>query len=185
MQISAGILEKIVEDEQAFCDTFIEYTRQTFAHAQLFPKLSMPRLVETRGAWHNDLHRVEEHEPNLENGLDHFKRCGDLAFWIRRMSPLIDAYDIQNNLADGAQPDLLPREARFRELLFGYANEYLAFDFGYQFCSYYEQAKEGGSNRAKNLQLSEDYIRSMCHFLKYKTVSPHALFLIYKSLFLG
>jgi hypothetical protein len=33
-------------------------------------------------------------------------------------------------------------------------------------------------------QLSVDYYRTVCHFLKYKTVSPHGIFLLYKSLFL-
>ena len=31
--------------------------------------------------------------------------------------------------------------------------------------------------------VSMEYIESVCHFLKFKQVSPHALYLIYKSLF--
>ena len=75
-------------------------------------------------------------------------------------------------------------ESAFRDLLFGYCNEYLAFDLGYQFCRYYEINKAGGSQRATTLILDEDYLRTTCHFLKYKQVSPHALYLLYKSLFL-
>ena len=72
----------------------------------------------------------------------------------------------------------------FRGLLLPYANEYLAFDFGFQIVKFYELGKEGGSKRANEMALSRDYYKTVCHFLKYKTVSPHALNLIYRSLFL-
>lgn len=95
------------------------------------------------------------------------------------MSPLVDVIDLREDIADSPGYDLTKKQSEFRELLFAYANEYLAFDFGYQFCRFYEL----GKGRAESLNLGDDYYRTMCHFLKYKTVSPHALFLIYKSLF--
>jgi hypothetical protein len=69
--------------------------------------------------------------------------------------------------------------------LFGYKNEYLAFDFGFQICKYHEIAKPGGSSRATVLRPPVEYYQIACHFLKYKTVSPHAIYLLYMSLFLG
>ena len=101
------------------------------------------------------------------------------------MSPIVEAVDATTNLADAEGMPLSDDEKAFRDLLFGYVNEYIAFDIGFQFCRYYETAKKGGSERATNLILSEDYLRTTCHFLKYKNVSPHALFLIYKSLFMA
>ena len=44
--------------------------------------------------------------------------------------------------------------------------------------------KKGGSSRASNMVLSVEYYKTMCHFLKYKSVSPHAYIGIYKSLFM-
>ena len=98
------------------------------------------------------------------------------------MGPVVEAVDLTRSIADAPGYDLSPDEIAFRDLLFGYSNEYLAFDLGFQFCRYYEM--ENGSPRAAALVLDEDYIRTTCHFLKYKTVSPHALYLIYKSIFL-
>ncbi|HEY7245363.1 MAG TPA: hypothetical protein VH678_15950 [Xanthobacteraceae bacterium] len=183
MDILAGDL-KAIEDETRFVSFFGEFAKGVLQEARLFPKLSQPRVIEAHGAWCSDLKRVGDHEPQLGEGLDHFKRCGHLAFWVRRMSPVVEAVDLTQNIADAEGMALSDDEKAFRELLFGYCNEYLAFDLGFQFCRFYEVAKKGGSPRAESLILSDDYLKTTCHFLKYKNVSPHALFLIYKSLFL-
>jgi hypothetical protein len=183
MDIKAGDLEAI-EDEETFVRFFADYARSVLQQARLFPRLSKPGAIEAHGAWLSDLKRVNDHEPQLGEGLDHFKRCGHLAFWLRRMGPVVEAIDLTRNLDDAPGYDLSTDEIAFRDLLFGYANEYLAIDLGFQFCRYYEISKAGGSTRANSLILDEDYIRTNCHFLKYKNVSPHALYLIYKSLFL-
>jgi hypothetical protein len=182
MDIKAGDLEAI-EDEATFIRFFSDYAQYVLHQARLFPRLSHPRTVEAHGAWLNDLERVNEHEKNLGGGLDHFKRCGHLAFWVRRMGPVVESVET-TSYQDSPGYDLSPDEQAFRDLLFGYCNEYLAFDLGFQFCRYYEMNKPGGSARAVRLVLGEEYLRTTCHFLKYKNVSPHALFLIYKSLFI-
>jgi hypothetical protein len=184
MDIRDGDLEAI-EKQANFVSFFSGFAKDILWSARLFPRLSEPRVIEAHGAWCNDLNRVSNHEPHLEEGLDHFKRCGHLAFWVRRMSPVVEAVDVTQNVADAEGMPLSGDEMAFRDLLFGYCNEYLAFELGLQFCRFYEIGKPGGSARANSLVLSEDYIRTMCHFLKYKQVSPHALFLVYKSLFLG
>jgi len=149
--------------------------------ARLFPHLSKPRIYEAHGAWLMDLKRVGEHEKNLVNGLDHFKRCGHLAFWLRRMSPVVEFMDL--DFGKDELPMTQP-EKDFRGLLLGYCNEYLAFDFGFQICKYYEvHHKTKASGRAAELLLSQKYYQTTCHFLKYKTASPHALQLNFKSLF--
>lgn len=183
MHIEAGMLESIEEDGDVFMQVFSDYTVHVLHEARLFPKLSKLRVIEAHGAWRNDMHRVSGSEPELEEGLDHFKRCGHLTFWIRRMSPVVEAYDLTAGVADAPGMPITEDEQAFRDLLFGYCNEYLAFDFGFQFCRFYEMNKNGRSPRAEGLALDEDYIRTVCHFLKYKSVSPHAIFLIYKSLF--
>ncbi len=180
MDIEDKLLASIEADEQKFVSVFRSYAEDVFRQCRLYPRLLMPRMIESHGAWRNDLQRVGGHEPELEEGLDHYKRCGHLTFWLRRMSPVIEAVDLTGSISDAPGYPLSEDEKAFRELLFGYAKEYLAFDFGYQFCLFYEQ----GSPRAECMRLSEEYLWTMCHFLKYKTVSPHALFLIFKSLFL-
>ena len=171
-------------EEDAFVRIFGEFTKHVLGQARLFPKLSRHRIIEAHGAWQNDLRRVGGNEPNLDDGLDHFKQSGHLAFWIRRMSPVAGVIDLTHNFADAEGYPITGGEQAFRNLLFGYCNEYIAFDFGYQISRYYEIAKQGGSVRAAGMAPPEEYYLTMCHFLKYKTVSPHALFLVYKSLFL-
>lgn len=182
MRIDKNTLPDL-EKRDVFSGTYIGYVVETLGHARLFPKFAAQRVIEAHGAWLSDLRRVGDHEPQLDDGLDHFKRCGHLAFWIRRMSPMVEVIDLTENVADAPGHPVTDAENAFRDLLFGYANEYLAFDFGFQICKFYEMYKPGGSVRASNFTPSMEYIQGTCQFLKYKTVSPHAMFLIYKSLF--
>lgn len=167
----------------SFVKIYTDYACSVLQEARLYPKFSKPRLIEARGAWDNDLKRVEEHEPNLTEGLDHFKQAAHLIFWLRRMSPLVELVDTTSNLADSEGLPLTTDEVAFRAILLPYHNEYLAFDFGFQIIKFYELGKSDPSERAETIQLSADYYRTMCHFMKYKTVSPHAINLIYRSLF--
>ena len=89
------------------------------------------------------------------------------------------------NLGDAEGYPLTVDEKEFRKLLLGYSNEYLAFDYSYQICKFYELGKDGGSDRAANLIPPREYYVTACQFMKYKNVSPHALHLVLKSLFLS
>ena len=180
MRFNKETLESI-KDEETFAKTFSSFAMGAMGPARLYPTFSRPRLDEAHGSWLADLKRVKEHERNLVNGLDHFKQSGHLAFWVRRISPVIEFADL--DFGESELP-MKPRETALRNLLKGYANEYLAFDFGYQICNFYEQKSvERPSPRAKGLILSPDYYQMICHFMKFKNVSPHAMHLIYKSLF--
>lgn len=182
MRIYKGFLDSI-QDRDTFVRDFCQYAGAVLATCRLYPVVSKVRLIEAHGAWCSDLKRVGEHEPNLGDGLDHFKSCGHLAFWLRRMSPLVEATDTTLNLGDAEGYPLSNDEIAFRKLLLGYANEYLAFDYGYQICKYYEVGKKGGSAFAENLVLSREFYQTTCQFLKYKNVSPHGVHLIFKSIF--
>lgn len=181
MRITGSTLPDMARCE-VFIGTYTGYVAETLALARLFPKFAVQRVVEAHGAWQADVARVGQHEPRLSDGLDHFKQCGFLAFWLRRMSPMVDAVDLTENVGDAAGYALSAEEKEFREILFGYGNEYLAFDFGFQICRFYEISKDGGSKRAEELVLPPDYYQSLCHFMKYKNISPHAMYTIYRSL---
>ena len=183
MLIQKGVLDAIQNCDE-FVRSFCSYAEGALFSCRLLPVMSKPRLIEAHGAWMNDLSRVGTHEPNLDDGLDHFKRCGHLAFWLRRMAPIVEAIDTTNNLADAAGYALSADEIEFRDLLLGYCNEYIAFDYSFQICKYYELGKVPPSARAAVVAPSREYYQTMCHFLKYKNVSPHAMHLIFKSLFL-
>jgi hypothetical protein len=185
MRIEKGHLGAILDPEE-FVRKFCDYATDVLRTCRLLPVASRPRLIEAHGAWANDLDRVGKHEPRLrDEGLDHFKQCGHLAFWLRRLSPIVEAHDTMQNLGDAEGYPLTDDEKAFRKLLLGYCNEYLAFDYAYQICKYYELGKQGGSERAAALVPTREYYVTACQFLKYKNVSPHAMHLILKSLFLS
>lgn len=168
---------------EQFISTFRSYAEAVLMKGRLIPVFSKPRILEAHGAWQNDIHRVGEFEKNLGNGLDHFKQCGHLAYWLRRMSPVVEAHDITTNIADAEGYALSDGEIQFRKLMLGYCNEYLSFDLGFQIVKFYEKKSNASDDWATKLQPSTDYLMTICHFLKYKHVSPHSLHLIYKSLF--
>lgn len=75
---------------------------------------------------------------------------------------------------------------KHRERWFTYANEYAAFDLGFRLAKSYELQKLKEDNKFKQkdhgFAPDEDCIDTICYFLRFKNVSPHALFLIYKVL---
>lgn len=185
MKLGASTLEDIEKDQKAFCNFFTEYALTTLERARLHPRLAPARLVDVHGAWCHDMKRVSNHEPHIEDGLDHFKRAAHLAFWVRRFDPVVEAVDLTKNLADAEGYGLTDAERDFRSLLYGYVNEYLAFDIAYQFCRYYESHKTENPADLSKFNLDREYVVMVCNFLKYKSVSPHALTVVLKSLFFG
>lgn len=183
MRIRADTLQTIRADQQVFIRFFHDYCCDALKEARLFPRLSKFRVADVWRAWCDDMDRVGDREPKLEDGLDHFKQAAHLAFWVRRFTPVVEMADETGNIADSEGYPLTDGERRFRDLLYGYVNEYLAFDLGYLICSFHEQAKDGGSPRAQGLKLDDDYYRQICHSFKFKTISPHALAATYRSLF--
>jgi len=155
----------------------VEFTRP----ALLSPKFSQARLRDAHYAWRSDIKRLIAVEPNLKGGLDHFKQCAHLAYWLRRKSPIVDYVDWAAQVEN--LDELYPDEIARRDLLSKYGEEYLAFDFGLKICTYYELEKlEHPRSSAPALSIA--YITDVCHMLKFKHVSPHAMYLIYKSLLL-
>lgn len=179
MKITGSTLQAIHDDGFQFAQLFAWYVEQAFAVAALKPKISVQRLYEAHGAWKNDLDRVGKHEKKLTDGLDHFKQAGHLAFWIRRFCPIIEASCALNGDTPTAE------QQAEREFLYSYSNEYIAFVLGYNICRFYEIFRTDVNDypRAKELKLTRGYVEMACHFLKYKTASPHALTMAYKSMF--
>lgn len=182
MIITAQTLPGMAAEDE-FVAFFAEFAKAILGGARLFPKLSMARLVEAHGAWRNDLERVSGNERNLSFGLDHFKQAGHLAFWLRRMGPVVEVVDLTANISDPSGYPVTEEEEALRGLLFAYCNEYVSFEVGFHICLFYERARVDGGDTALEVPIDEDYYRTICHFMKYKSVSPHAMFMIYKSLF--
>lgn len=173
---------KSIRDYNEFKAAFSAYVDSVFSEVQLREVgLSDRRLRDAHTFWCADIDRIVKAE-QLKNGLDHFKQCGLLAYWLRRSSPLIDFQDYSSPV-EGDSEYLDKAHEDFKDLLMLYASEYLAFDWAFKICLFHERTRPDKTERADRIQLSREYIRTTCHFLKCKQVSPHSLFLIYKSLF--
>src|SRR4051794_29659754 len=81
-------------DREGFKNIFAEYAMAVLGEARLFPRLSLPRVYDAQAAWQTDLSLLRKREPQLEDGPDHFKQCGHLAFWLRRLSPVVEVVDL-------------------------------------------------------------------------------------------
>ncbi|BBK30369.1 hypothetical protein STHU_10030 [Allostella humosa] len=165
-----------------FVDEFVAYCDETLDLGKLRPHYSISRIRDAHHAWRDDLARVGAAEPNLAEGMDHLKQCGHLAYWLRRMAPVIDYEDVLKAAEDDPEP--YPEEAAFRSMITGYGTEYLAFDFGRKICSIYEELRVDRGTPFQHPAITATYIKDTCHMLKFKHVSPHSMYLIYRSLFL-
>jgi len=187
MSLAVDVTEKTITsmmaDYLAFKASFENYAMEVcWDGCRLQPSMVDRRLRDAYSFWIDDIKRVGEIEPNLEEGLDHFKLCGHLAYWLRRTSPVVEFTDYSSPCEDD-EGKLTPDQEDFKDLLYEYGSEYLAFDLAFNLCMFHEQARADKTERSETLKLSRDYIRMVCHFMKCKHVSPHALTLLFKSLF--
>jgi hypothetical protein len=176
MIIGFNTIKKIEEDREEFYSLFEMHVREIFGNAGLEPVLQKQRLADIHYSWGRDMTRVGAKEPNLVHGLDHFKRLGHLVFWLRRFSPVVGANEIISN------SELSESQSKFRRLFVNYANEYPAFDLGFQFCNLYFTV-HNQKPETPAVELRPNFVEDMCYFLKYKSVSPHAIAMIYRSIF--
>lgn len=138
------------------------------------------RLIEAYSNWRRDTTNARQ-EMKIRHGssdIDHFKYAGFLAYWLRRRV-VLDKITHINNPSPPFDPDYI---SPLQEQFFHYGNEIASFLIGFHYCARFELNHE--DDIFWKYQLSDDYILTVATLLKQKNVSPHALFLIYKALFL-
>ncbi|MER8882428.1 hypothetical protein [Mesorhizobium sp. M0590] len=120
--------------------------------------------------WKEDIARLE---PQVKGPADHLKRAAFLAFWLRREPP-VAIWDDCN--ADPENYDV--------EYIMQYGREWCAFRTGYEIALFFEcNLAAGGPFERNRYSLSPKYPQEVCTMLKRKNVSPHAMYLIFLSLF--
>lgn len=176
---------KDLEDRDKFISILRSYFEEFFTPLGLVPSISKARLIDTYNAWHRDLFRVSQME--LKGSVaDHYKRAGYLAYWLRRNAPITMLVEDRSILVGAA-----PSEAKLNRAK-RFANELTAFDVGWRLTTYFETRRADVMTTLQLLGrrpvsvaeflLPDDFLQTICQFLKEKNVSPHALFLIYKAL---
>lgn len=153
---------------------FLEAVRREYVYeaglAGLRPKFSRSVIHDAFQCYKADIERLVS---NMKTSPDHFKRSGCLAYWLRRHNPVYD-WEEEN--------DVLPREQEmFKKRIIDYGHVHMAFMLGYKAC-----LKFAGPNIPASKSPSEldaDYIETVSYLMKYKSISPHAMGMIYRSLF--
>lgn len=193
MKITNGTLNAIAADKDVFVSFIENYIDETCAPSALWAQLSKARLYDVHHFWTKDIDCVSKYSLEEGNTPDHFKQAAHLTYWMRRAAPVIDFKEGDSSLFGNPENTIeksLSQEVNdHRDLLFKYGSEYLAFNLGYLICKSYEitkakdKSKQNKTNFVLNpFEIDDDYINTIIFFLKEKNVSPHALFLVYKSL---
>ena len=137
------------------------------------------RLKSAHKLWHEDLNRSAQNDMGGGH-LDHFKHAGYLAFWIRRATPVI-RIDFDKSKYDR----LSASDKYYVDFLIQFSNEHLAFTLGYEICLFFECYRVGMPLDPKAFGYSSAFAHDMNSTLKRKNMSPHALNLIYRALFMA
>lgn len=149
--------------------------------------MSARRLGETYDFWREDHTRTLSEGIKTSVSLDHFKHASFIGFWLRRMLPI-------NQTLVVSQYQSVPDDRNADEnqkFFFRYGNELCALLF--QICLFYEASYERDNHKIvdradrltflKQCMLPPQVIADFVMILKHKNMSPHALYLLYKSLF--
>ena len=134
-------------------------------------QLSADRLNEARLMWiaEADKFRVRGGGP-----ADQFKQAGLLAYWLRRRIVI-------KHKEETGVPSPLPNEDFLH-----YGNEICSFMVGFRICLFFETARKSSSERLAELasiHLDPEFLRDVAVVFYEKNVSPHAVYMIYRSLF--
>lgn len=163
-----------------FFFNFIDYNFSRLAEQYKCTVTTSPmRMLDVFDAWRRDakgwLDEMNRHQGTV--GLDHFKHAGILAFWLRRRLVVERVTFVENPSPPFEAGYVSPLQEHFAE----FSNELLSFFLGFHFCLRYEFTPTGWDLSATNLD--DNYVATIATLLKRKNVSPHAMYLIYKSLF--
>ncbi len=188
---------------------FEKYCQEESAVVLLSIQLSRQRINDAFEAWEEDSKRNAVR--NMDGGAipDHIKDAAILTYWLRRERPVIDVLTTKTmyaefgvffaenpdgnlvqkmdeaqmkarSLSSGISPILF---LAHRKRLQAYANEYLSFDFGFRLAREFELIKRKETNNDAVMKTpTPQFIDDFCYFLKFKSVSPHAVYFVYRSL---
>jgi hypothetical protein len=141
-------------------------------------KISDIEAENVRQSWMRDLRVL-----NIDGGgqPDHFKHAGILAYWLRRRAPIRNFERLTEYDTD---------VGKYRQAtLVGMPSELTAFIIGYDLCRFAEARAVISEKRSvydflKANTIDFDFAHDVCVLMKSKHVSPHALMMIYRALFL-
>lgn len=188
----AGVIERLFERgffREAIAQFYIGTAREFGCNIDL----SERRIGDAHDYWLGDVERTLTSSTDDETTeLDHFKHGAFIAFWLRRLVIINDIWFRPEDHATSIAGESVPSVAQIQFYRFG--NEICALYAGFFICLAYEtyakteRLRQGDVTRvitdATYVQAIPDTIRNEYpKLLKHKNVSPHALYMLYRSLF--
>jgi hypothetical protein len=170
------VFGRLHDDEFFVQNIYRQYVKYIQDHG-FIGTVSRPKLLEAHIFWKEDMARIKQFELVDSSTVDEYKQCGHLAYWLRRFNPISELriYEAPENEAETKRQDFFKK----------YGSQFTSFMIGFDLCVYAASNAEGSPFYMDDFQLSADYTHIVSHFLKSKDVSPHSMFLIYKSLFMN
>ena len=169
--IEVDIFDKLREEKRFRIFVCREFDYEA-AKVGLEPHYSPDLLYD---AWQSYMWDIDRLDGNMPTVPDHFKHCGYLAYWLQRHSPVTGWEAVRD------AHKITKEEDAARDLIFSAGRAYHAFSLGYRICFFFEKNKESEIRLPR--PINADYIRHISYYMKYKNVSPHAMGLVYRSLF--
>lgn len=175
---------ELLKEQETFVNTIANEYVDVCQPWGFVPLISDWRLRDAHNFWQEDTERMlRENMPEGTTDLDHFKHAAFIAFWLRRLVPI-------NELHRGDLQDKQPAPEEVQEFM-RYVNELCALHVGFQICLGVELAKKLELQRemkdvihaTAELAMPSQLVRDTVVYLKHKNVSPHALYLQFRSLF--
>jgi hypothetical protein len=183
MIIDGNTLERL-EQKADFIGTVHKYYYDLCAQMGVQPHFNKALAQDAYFQWMQDLDRIRSYEAEVGDP-DHIKRAAHLVYWLRRFPPVNDFVIGGEHIPDDVDPDAI-------QFMLKYGREYLAFDMGYSLARFYEARINGRNLGEDSFSLqssfpdvqSHDFLLSMVHVMKTKMLSPQALVLVFKGVFL-
>ncbi len=157
--------------EKQFAEIVMREYEYEASLACLEPLFSRNFMKDAYQCYKGDIERLDG---NMKTNPDHFKCAGCLAYWLRRHAPV---YKFKEN----EETMLSPEQQELRSMITDYGNAYLAFMLGYKACKFFQENDIKKPKLPGNLD--KNYLETICYLMKYKSISPHAMGMIYRSLF--
>jgi len=155
--------------EAGFLETISIEIDKVAAHFGCEPEIVPMNLLQAQQEWDGDLDKLEIDESEEP---DHLKQAGWLCHWLRKKRPISKLY--------------YRDESKLANYFEDYYNEASAFIIGLKIAIFHECCeRELTDEEIKNVLADYDFsdiLHDISVFLSHKSVSPHAIYMIYKSL---
>lgn len=189
----SGVIEKI-KVRPVFQKAIVQFIQRTAEVFGCHVTLSARRLDEAHDFWIGDVKRTLNTATTEDTTeLDHFKHAAFIAFWLRRLVPINDIYFLNESRVPSAAgaDNTAPTDAQINFYRFG--NELCALCVGFYICLAYEtyaMAMREASDSTPVIYdgvgvkaLPSNFLWEYPGLLKHKNVSPHGMYMLYRSLF--